>query len=280
MNNSTQESKQIPLTEVLVKTTYFTQSTHPSDTECSRPMYFGCGFMIRYKDETFFVTADHNLHPEDYDNETKVMKRTWVDYTISIFNNVKPVEQPLSTVITPLGGFFYMEKYDIMKPKDLPELMDVCVCMMKPINFTYPFLTDEVVFSEHTINVGEQKFCFIEDMMEEPRENMMYFVFGKINAETKGIRIHSENTLKENLRYICKSGDFYLLETPDIVVYEEWAGLSGSPVISEEGNCIGVLCSVLPEKKIICVMSIEKVKMLLDLAILENGKYKDIGNES
>lgn len=268
------EITHIPLFEMLVKTTYLTQSTHPTDKNFSKHQYFGCGFMVKYKDRKFFVTADHNLHPEDYFNEDKVIKRSGIDYTISIFNNVQSEDQELSTIITPLSGFHYMEKIKLDKPKDLPELMDVCVSIMKPINLEYPFLTNEIDYFGMKVNGGEDKFCFIEEMLVNPTEDHQYFIFGKIKTKMKGIRLEREACLKPYLKYICKSGDYYLLETQEEVVYEKWAGLSGSPVLSQEGNCIGVLSSVLPGTKRICVLANDKMKMLLDLAIMEEQDYK------
>ncbi len=70
------------------------------------------------------------------------------------------------------------------------------------------------------------------------------------------------------LRFISKAGDYFLFNTPETINdIEEWEGLSGSPVISEDGDCVGVLCSVYENSTSIWVMPISKVKMLIEIAI-------------
>lgn len=260
------KNNEIPLCEVLVKTTYQTQITHESDKKCEKPIGYGCGFMVRYKDTTFFITADHVVHPADYEDNKNI--RTGIDYVVSIFNNVKPKDEFLSTVITPLGGFYYMERFNLIKPNELPELIDVSVCIMKEKHFQYPFLTDEVHFNGLTVSAGEKKFSIPEECFAAPKQDTMYFVYGKIRTHLKGIIMHRQDTLKEGLKYMSNSGDYFLLNTPDFINdYEDWAGLSGSPVLSETGECIGVLCAVRENSNSIWVMPIEKVKMLMDIAI-------------
>jgi len=252
------------LSEVLVKTTYQTSVTKPDDTDCANPVGYGCGFIINYKNTLFFVTADHIVHFGDYDKN----KRTGVDYVVSIYNNVKPKENPLSTVVTPLGGFYYMERFNILKPKGLPELIDVSVCIMKERHFQYPFLTDEVHFPGLTIKAGESKFIFNEEHLTVPDTNTNYFIYGKIKYQMKGIRLYKKDTIKEKLKYIEKPDDYYLFNAPTkIQHYDDWAGLSGSPVISETGSCVGVLCSVNVGTKSIFVMPIDMVKMFMDIAL-------------
>ncbi|KAA6320454.1 hypothetical protein EZS27_029779 [termite gut metagenome] len=264
------EHKSIPLCEILVKTTYQTQITHPTDKACEKPISYGCGFIVKYKKMLFFITADHTVHFDDYNNETKKSERTGTDYVISIFNNVRPENDTISTVVTPLGGFYYMERFNILKPDDALELIDVSLCIMKPINFQYPFLTDQVHFGSFTVNAGESKLSIQEELFVEPKTDVNYFVYGKIKYQMKGISLYREDTLKEGLKYISKSGDYYLLNTPQIINdYEDWAGLSGSPVLNENGECIGVLCIVNKETNSIWVMSINKVKMLMDIALVQ-----------
>jgi len=264
MNDKDMHETTLPLWEALVKTSYQTQITHPSDKNCENPIGFGSGFIVEYNNNVFFVTADHVVHPDDYDCK----ERTGTDFVVSIFNNVKPESNFLSTIVTPLGGFYYMEKFDLDKPHEALKLHDVTVCIMKEKHFEYRFLTNEVRFISLTINAGDPKFRIPSDLFAEPSKDKLYFVYGKIRTKLVGIILHSEDTLKEGLKFMDNSGDYYLLNTPDVINdYEDWAGLSGSPVISETGECIGVLCSVNVNTKSIWVMPISQVKMLMDIAI-------------
>lgn len=57
--------------------------------------------------------------------------------------------------------------------------------------------------------------------------------------------------------------------TEDILDYDDWAGLSGSPVLNQEGKCIGVLCSVNEGTKSVFVKPFSKIRPLLDTIILQ-----------
>ncbi len=261
------ESK-VSLHEVLVKTSYLTQITELNDKNCENPVGFGSGFIVDYDGDKFFVTADHTVHVDDY--RGKAEQRTWKDYVISIFNNYSDPENFLSTAITPLGGFYYMEQFRLDKPADIPRPVDVSVCKMNELVFKYPFLTDGVKFlNNESIRAGEHKIAIKKECFGEPALGKNYFVFGKIRTKLiDNIRIHWENTLKECLKFVSKSGDFLLFNTPELIVDdEEWEGLSGCPVISEDGTCVGVLCDELKNSHSIWVMPISKVKLLIEVAI-------------
>ena len=177
-----QMDNQISRNELLVKTSYLTQITEPENKNLDNPIGFGSGFIVQYDTDTFFVTADHTVHVDDY--KAGIEARTGKDYVVSIFNNYTDPNNFLSTAITPLGGFYYMEQFHLNKPKDLPRPVDVSVCKMKEINFRYPFLTDQVLFTNgEIINVGEQKLFIKKECFAEPDKDKAYFVFGKIRTK-------------------------------------------------------------------------------------------------
>jgi hypothetical protein len=261
------KDERISLFEVLVKTSFQTQITDPSDKKCENPVAFGSGFIVDFDGDKFFVTADHTVHLDDYNKE--IDKRTWNDYTISIFNEFSLPDNFLTTVVTPLGGFYYMEQFQLDKPQDAHKPVDIAVCKMKRINFQYPFMTHEVKFPNETIYAGEQKLYITKECFDNPNEFDEYFVFGTIRTKIKdSVRLERVDTIKRGLKYILKSGDYYLLNTPELINdTADWEGLSGSPVLSESGECIGVLCSVNEKTKSIWVMPISMIKMLIEVAI-------------
>ena len=53
----TQSKSKLTLIEVLAKTTYQVQITKSSNKEFDRPIAFGSGFLVNYKNELIFVTA-------------------------------------------------------------------------------------------------------------------------------------------------------------------------------------------------------------------------------
>lgn len=260
--------KKITLHEVVVKTSYLTQITKPEDKDLARPVGFGSGFIVEYEQEKYFVTADHTIHLDDYKGKEG---RNGEEYVISIFNNYSDPNNFPSTALTPLGGFYYFDKFRVDKLDELPQPVDVCVCKMKGHNLLLPFLTDEVRFENVTINAGEEKFIFRIASFCEPDVEKAYFVFGKIKTKLRdGIRLEAKSTFKQFLQFVRTSGDFLLFNTPELIAdYEEWDGLSGSPVISEDGECVGVLCDVLVDSTSIWVMPISKVKMIIEVIHLQ-----------
>lgn len=251
---------QISLQEVLVKTSYQTQTTLPTDKLCENPLAFGSGFIVEYQNEKFFVTADHTLHLDDYKND--INEITGKENVVSIFTNFSPPDNFLSTVVTPLGGFYYMEQFNLDKPDEADELVDVTLCKMKDINLQYPFLCDDIQFAK------QQKLTIKTECFNEPQVDKNYFVFGQIKTRIEGIRVEKEKTVKECLKFNSKAGDYFLFNTPATITdLEEWEGLSGSPIISEDGDCVGVLCSVNEYSNSIWIMPIAKVKMLIEIAI-------------
>ncbi len=256
----TADNNQISLQEVLVKTSYQTQTTLSEDKLCENPLAFGSGFIVKYQNEQFFVTADHTLHIDDYNKD--INERTGKENVVSIFTNYTPLDNFLSTVLSPLGGFYYMEQFNLDKPDDADELVDITLCKLKDINLQYPFLCDDVQFAK------QQKLAIPIECFSEPQTDMNYFVYGQIKTRINGIKVEREKTVKECLRFNSKAGDYFLFNTQETITdLEEWEGLSGSPIISEDGDCVGVLCSVNYDSNSIWVMPIAKVKMLIEVAI-------------
>lgn len=262
-----QNKSKISFIEVLAKTSYQVQITKSTNKEFDRPIAFGSGFFVDYKNKLFFITADHNIHIEDHE----LSERTGIDNVVSIFNNISKKED-FSTLLTPVEPFYYMEKFDITKSDVKPELFDVAVCLMDKEKIEAPFLTEQI--NDHNgnilVNPNEPKFTFSEKQMVEATTNDQYFIYGKIKPKIKTFFLHRVDTLKENITFIQQNGDYLLFNTNETITDKrDWAGLSGSAVLNNKGNCVGVLCSVNEGTKTIWVKSIQKVKILMDVAILQ-----------
>lgn len=269
--------REFPLTEILVKTTYqIVISKEPSFQ--SNPLAFGAGFFINYKEKLFFLTADHNIHIEDH----RINERTGVDNYVGIFNNISNRDN-FSTVITPVGGFYYMSSFDISKEDLNMQLLDVAISMVDSTKFVAPFVTDEEIPDQEgkpLVSKNQPKFEFLEEHMIEPSEIDTYYIFGKIRPHFKGLFLHRDTTFKNEL-YINSYGDYLLLNTDkEISDYEDWAGLSGSPVLNQDGKCLGVLCSVNEGTKSIFVKPFSKIVPFMDTIILQEEHLNKKNNEN
>lgn len=259
------------LLDYLAKTSYFIKISEKTKHE--KPIAYGTGFFVNYKNNCFFLTADHNIHLNDHDLNV----RTGLDNNVEIFNNLSNKEK-FETLVTPISGFYYMESIDITKPNQNPELFDVALSLVDKSNLTSPFLTDDNIISETGEQItkpGENKIQFLEEQLVVPNTNDIYFIFGKIKPNLNGLFLHRKFSLKENIKYIEPFGDYLLFNTESIITdYEDWAGLSGSPVVNQIGGCVGVLCSINVNTKSLWIKPFSKIKPLMDLAILQINDFK------
>lgn len=260
--------REFSLTEILVKTTYQI-IVSKEKTFQSNPIAYGSGFFINYKGKLFFITADHNIHLEDYETE----ERTGIDNYVAVLNNISDKDN-FQTILTPIGGFYYMESFDISKEDLDRKLVDVAISMVDRTKFEAPFLTDEEIQDEANnilIKPKEQKFEFLDEhIILEPSHSDKYFIYGRIKPQIKGLFLHRELTFKNNLTFVDIFGEYILLNSENIIQdAEDWAGLSGSPVLNQEGKCIGVLCSVNPGTKMVFVKPFKKINVFLDTIILQ-----------
>lgn len=259
--------KEFSLIEIFVKTTYQVVISKEKSFQ-SNPIAFGSGFFLNYKDHLFFITADHNIHIEDH----QTSERTGIDNFLGILNNISD-RNNFTTTITPIGGFYCMESFDISKEDLNPQLVDVAISLVDRNKFETPFITEEDIRDENgnpLVSPKEQKFDFLEEHIVEPSTADTYYIFGKIKPNFKGLFLHREDAFKNDLKYIDKFGRYILLNTKDeILNYEDWAGLSGSPVLNAEGKCIGILCSVIEGTKSVFVKPFSEIVPLLDIIILQ-----------
>lgn len=266
------EEREFSLTEILVKTTYQVVINEDPDFQ-RQPIAFGAGFFLNYKNNLFFITADHNIHIEDH----KLNARTGIDNHLAILNNISD-KNSLSTIMTPISGFYYMEKFNITKEDFNPELFDVAISLVKRESITHLFYTDENMLDENSkslVSPNEEKFEFLEEHIVEPSKDDHYFIYGKIRPEFKGLMLHRIPTFKNYLTYINKSGDYILLNTTEkILDYKDWAGLSGSPVLNQEGKCVGILCSILEGTNSVFVKPFKNIKPLLDVVAINEAAIK------
>lgn len=264
---TTEIEREFSLMEILVKTNYQITVSKESSFQ-SNPIAYGTGFFLNYKTHLFFITADHNIHLDDHE----LNERTGIDNYVGVFNNISNRDN-FSTIISPIGGFYFMESYDLSK-KDLnPQLFDVAISMVDRNRFEAPFYTDENLVDtngKQLISPKESKFEFSEIHITEPSKDDSYFIYGKIKPVMKGLFLHRESTFKEDLTYVATYGNYLLLNTvTEIASKSDWAGLSGSPVLNQYGNCVGVLCSVNEGTKSVFVKPFSKITPFLDTIILQ-----------
>lgn len=256
--------------ELLISASFQILTTRSSDKRCETAVCYGSGFMVRFRNYVLFVTADHNLHPDDYDQKPNL--RTGNDYQISIFNNVKSEDNFYSTLITPLGSFYFAEKFSLHK-LGAPTLVDTAVSIIEERQRQYPFYNPEIKGANgFEIPYGTLRTIIPQCHFALPDTDEKYFVCGYVRwDDSNGMIMKRDFVFHKNMIYRNDCGDYHRLEPSQMITDEsDWSGLSGSPVIDSKGRCIGVMCSVDKKANSVYVKSIGTVEILLELAINEH----------
>lgn len=252
--------------------TRFQVFSYPDGDNYIHPQGVGSGFMFYYKNTLFFVTADHVMHSDDYENLHRIGKES----EIAIYNNVlikNTDDNLIASVVTPLQGVYFFEKGNFAIAPDKMRPFDVAFKIMTKVQLQYPFKTCFVPFEGgNDVAAGLDKIPFTEQSIITPDNNHTYFILGRIRPSVD-VRnpqyILTDMVLKSGLVYLKTDGDFHVLYTNTTITYEDWGGLSGSPVLSDDGALIGIICSVQVGGHELNVLNIHKVLPLMEAAIIQ-----------
>lgn len=248
----------------------------PKDTTSPLPQSVGSGFMLDYKGLTFFVTADHVVNT--HDNGVRKIK----DNMIAISTNIPVIEdERLQTMMIPIGGFYFFDqlKVDVDKGTiDNMPLFDAAFSILQDWQINTECITCEVKIEGANVSIGEKKIHIKDTDIISANNEDVYSVFGRVRfslVEINGtVVLNSQQTFKTGLKLVGEddSQNYYILQYPDEVIYEDWAGLSGSAVLNQDGKLIGIACSVSTSgNRWVWVKKIQRVLPLMDAAILENN---------
>lgn len=263
-------NKSLTVNEVLVQSHLMTSISKIGDKEFT-PISYGSGFFVYDKGRRIFITADHTLHLDDYQNN---QGRTGDEYQIAIFNNIDGPE--LSTIQTPAGGFYFADQLDLRALNHASykvEPIDITACVLDEKSCKYDFFTQK--FKDEEGNTFQRPIiAFGREVFSEPEKDKKCLVFGQVHTQIKGIQLRYDNVTYE-LDYISSHGDFHLFHAQDTVRYEDWGGLSGTPVIDEDGKCVAVLTNVYEGTNSVWGISIKRLNMLLDIINFEENRNRE-----
>lgn len=262
-----------------------------SGTQLKDVVGFGSGFMLSYKGYNFLITAAHvaepnwnekNVHPRLDSNDIAIAT------TLSEINE-SGIKQ---TVYIPVGGFEFVEQLHI----DLNSLSQGEITFNgtpEPIDVTYTIVKDRPgVFHfnlepKDSVSENDSRKCeylvISENAIYPVDEYDHYFVYGRIKFERRidedgSPYWYSEDRFHVDMTYRTTiNGNILVFETAndDEVVYEEWAGISGAPILNQEGGLVGIACSVLDGTHTMFGLDINFVLKFLDIAIDQEKRAND-----
>lgn len=253
----------------MAKTSLFIQINDSSDTSFSqKPIGFASGFFIKYNEDFFFITADHVPHYDDYE----LGKRTGKEDLFAVHTN-EVDKKRLAAIIAPMSGVYYFDSFSVDHIDDGPNLIDLCICKLKEEQVNRNYYTQHIAFPDEPLNVGECKYAIAPEIVEDPSDEDTYYILGSICCDIKGLILQQHAVSHSNLKYVCKNGDYYLLNTEKEIQSDElWSGLSGSLVYNQNGGCIGMLSSVNVCSKSVWVLSFRTILRFLDCVYLQERR--------
>lgn len=225
------------------------------------PNGMGSGFILNYKGWSFFVTADHVVNT--HDNGRRVINSAKM---IAIQTNV--ISENTSAVI-PLGGFNYFSKFKLEKGALTDEkLIDVAYCKLTENNINN--INTYCKTANPDISVNEKKLHIPSDSITSVNLEDTYSTYGYVKGALdrfhEPMRLISFPRFHTGLKFVCEKDQYYELKYPK-VNDEEWHGISGAPVLNQDGKLIGILCAGNSENNILYVKTIQSVIDLIDVTL-------------
>lgn len=237
---------------------------------------WGSGFILRYKNGYYFVTCDHNVHMLDYDDNC-TCTRTGIEFGIGLVCNIKGADNPLTTGMITLPDFYYFDSYDMNLPDGI-DLVDITFASI-PETLPLPIFTNCLCDFDGRIVVAEGliKFFIDENAIAEVDVSSDYVITGCIHNQIRGgVRMERRAIFREEIKFTGKKYlDTYLIfESPFPIIYNDWKGLSGSPVFNDNGNLVGMLNKVVDGTQMLYVTPIHKILQFIDFSLAAKESMK------
>ena len=243
------------------------------DNEMKQICGFGSGFFILHHNNLFFITADHVLHGDDHDFGLRISEED----KLFIVNNIKG--EGISSAYTPVGDFYFFDKYnfaDLIEKKDddlevltISELQDYTFCLRKN-KFDCPFYTHELADFDGNVIVPNklEKLIINSEEITEPNNADYYIVAGCVRCKVvDGVRIDRSNAIHQDMRYKQMKDNRIILQSSERMKYDDWAGLSGSPILNQDGLLLGVAVAIYEETNELAVVPIKEILEKMDYVV-------------
>lgn len=209
----------------------------------------------------FFLTADHVVNT--HDNGRRLINSARM---IAIQTNVISGN---SSAVIPLGGFNYFSKFKLEEGTLTDEeLIDAAYCELTADNMNNINTCCKTVIPD--ISVNEEKLHIPSDSITSANPEDTYSTYGFV----KSVLVSSHGTVQlksfpkfhTGLKFVCEKEQYYELKYPK-VNDEEWHGISGAPVLNQDGKLIGILCAGDSENNILYVKTIQSVIDLINVTM-------------
>lgn len=276
----------------------------PDSHDLNKIKGFGSGFLLRHQDRLFFITADHVVHLDDHDSDNMTGQRTAVDYSPQIITN-QHTKAGLNSITLPISGFYHLTGFGFdedsfnntgdffsifdkildnnidINDESLPidvriaSFPDIAISELKE-PLSVPILSNLIVMENDEILIkdGTPKICLDSSCISDFNKENWYVVAGTVRNEIKNsITIDRTNIFHESILFEELDSDKNtILKIPGFVDIQYWEGLSGAPILDDNGLLAGMLIRGPISKPFITAIPIQKIIWFLDI-IIENKKH-------
>ena len=226
------------------------------------PIIFGGGFVLRYNDEYVFITADHVIHLDDYEEGERMGDKCK-------FALVCNCNEGLTTMLLPISGFYSEDEYNFNKYINgeeelevtlIPNLRDVAISILRSKKVMEKLYTCELQREDEIlVRKGLQKLYLTLESITEPSSEKCYVVAGVVQNSSKGIKWEKLNAIYDNLKYAGKEMGLYKFRCEDKINITEWEGLSGSPLFDESKKVVGMILRAVPDDNLVWVLPMSNI---------------------
>lgn len=235
------------------------------------PQFSGSGFILDFEGHKIIVTAGHvaTSHHGGAFSDNKLL----TIQTNSIYKDEGTGQR--GCILVSVGGVVSATAHRVdMATGDIRIIgvIDVSFAQLDSTRANAPFVTQRITIEGANVQYGEPKQCISYNDVIEVNHEDEYSVFGRVHLNFSNSNgqyvLNSEVIFHTGLKYTGTIRDMVVLKYNKPVVVADWKGLSGSPVLNQDGKLIGVACSVDPIANTLHVMPIQKIKPLIQAEIL------------
>ena len=244
---------------------------YPADMTSILPIGVGSGFILDYKEEQLFITADHVVNTHD-NGIRKVDRNAFIQTN----NLAKDDSGKYYAVLVSLTGVVFSTHFKIdVNTGNITELplFDGAFVLMNEFQKNANYITNECTLNGAQVVYGEKKKHLDSGCICEANKDDEYFVYGRVRfsfekGANEQVVLNSHLISHDGLKYIRDDGNYYVLKYSLPVVVDDWKGLSGSPVLNHQGGLIGIACAVSDQTNEVWVKKIKCMFPLFDAEIM------------
>lgn len=247
--------------------------TSPSNGTLLDPKDVGTGFLLHHKGEVLFVTVRHVVNKDKRSKEGELAEDT--NKMAIITNGFRFNEKTWlkEGELYSIGGFYTFDLFNVLNEVPKAERIEFAFSLVDKTKLNglrlqtagvKDFKTGEII-----IEGGRSKVILDSSIKVPPNSTDTYYCSGFVQAHWEqaptGEKMLAYGYIFHNdMKFDRMEGDYLVMKTPEIASKHEWGGLSGSPVINQDGGLVGILNGGKDGTHDIYILGIEKVLMLME----------------